>query len=122
MTRYLLITTLAMLVLVLLVGCGGSGVPAERVAKLQGRISKLEMQNAELRHSLAATTATVRSRLKAIDRRTQANDDALYEGVAMAQDGVICSFRPGCHVPLGSPGAVYTDVGKPGRIFATPFP
>jgi hypothetical protein len=60
-----------------------------------------------------------------LDKRARANDQALYVGVSAAQFNIVCGpggYQSGCHVPGGSPGAVYTVDGKPGRIFATPFP
>jgi hypothetical protein len=60
----------------------------------------------------------------ALDKRTWANDQALYWGPAAAQCYIQCgpNPQPGCHVSLGLPGALYTEGGKPRRIFATPYP
>jgi hypothetical protein len=72
---------------------------------------------------LLRSTAALEGRLTTVDQRARANDEALYTGVAMAQDGLICNFKPSCHVPIGGvAGAVYEDADKPRRIFATPFP
>jgi outer membrane murein-binding lipoprotein Lpp len=122
MNRNLITAVVVALPLLLLAGCGGSAVSSERVAKLELRVAKLEARNAKLSQSLARATAELRSGLTALDRRARANDEALYVGVSMAQAGVLCNFEPRCHVPVGSPGAIYTKKGQPGRIFATPFP
>jgi hypothetical protein len=122
MNPHVLKATLAALVLVSLAGCGGSAVSTERVANLERRIARLETENARLTRSLSNRTAKLGSRLTTVDRRTRANDEALYDGAAMAQDGLICNFKPTCHVPLGTPGALFKEEGQPGRIFATPFP
>jgi hypothetical protein len=109
-------------------GCGGSDA---RVSKLERRVAKLEVENADLREKVDAALRSRRGRvlglsrrIAQIERRTRANEQALYTGVAAAQYNIACapSYEPGCHAPLGSPGAVYTEEGKPGRIFATPFP
>jgi hypothetical protein len=108
----------AAVLLVGVTGCGDSGATDARIAKLERRVSNVERQNAALRAALTSERRTFRATLAGI----YANDEALYTGVAMAQDGVVCNRSPACHVPLGEPGAVYTEDGKPHQIFATPFP
>jgi uncharacterized coiled-coil protein SlyX len=108
-----------------------SGASDARITKLEHRVANVERQNAELEHRVANVerqNAVLRATLTS-ERRTfrgtlagiYANDDALYTGVAMTQHAAVCS-TPECHVPLGMPGAVYKEDGKPHRIFATPFP
>jgi hypothetical protein len=110
-------------------GCGGSD--SERVAKLERRVAKLEAENDALEKKIDRVfegqlqfVLESTGRIGNVDRRTRANDEALYRGVAAAQHNIYCgpNPQPGCHVPLGLPGSVYTETGKPGRIFATPFP
>ena len=105
-------------------GCGSSsGVSSTKIARLTERASKVEAENVTLRRKQAHLSETVASLTAAIGA-LRANDKALETGVAMAQLGVVCGPTPpqGCHVPLGTPGAIYEDETKPGRIFATPLP
>jgi predicted component of type VI protein secretion system len=117
----------AVVVVVSAAGCGESGANL-RLTKLEQRVTALERENAQLRREQASLSDRVinlaknQLLLQIQIPALKANDKALYAGVAMAQDGLVCSFDPKCHVPLGTAGAVYTDVGKPDRIFATPFP
>jgi hypothetical protein len=108
----------AAVLLVGVTGCGDSDATDARIAKLERRVANVERQNAALRAALASHQRTFRATLAGI----YANDEALYTGVAMAQDGVVCNRSPACHVPPGEPGSVYKEDGKPHRIFATPFP
>jgi hypothetical protein len=64
------------------------------VASLERWVARLEAENARLTRSLSKRTAELRSGLTRIDQRTRANDEALYDGAAMAQDGLICNFKP----------------------------
>jgi hypothetical protein len=109
-------------------GCGGSD--SERVAKVERRVAKLEAENARLEKEVDATRRAYfefvlesTEKIGKLDRRTRANDEALYRGVAAAQYDIYCgpNPQPGCHVPLGLPGSVYKS-GERGRIFATPYP
>jgi hypothetical protein len=106
-------------------GCGGSSVSSARVAKLEQRVTKLERENATLKNldrRDVAASRDLRLRLAVLDRRTLANEEALYAGVSAAQFEIACGpggYQAGCHVPGGSPGAVFKVDGK---ISANPFP
>jgi hypothetical protein len=100
------------------------------VSKLEGRVAKLEAENVRLKNEVEKGIRAqlqfvleYTGKLGKLDRRTRANDEALYRGVSAAQYDIYCgpNPQPGCHVPLGLPGSVYTS-GEPGRIFATPYP
>lgn len=95
-----------------------SGASKADVVRLDSRAAQLEQKGA----ALSAAQASDRERFQAATNGLYSNDEALYTGVAMAQHGVVCNQSPACHVPLGMPGAVYKEDGKPNRIFATPFP
>jgi outer membrane murein-binding lipoprotein Lpp len=114
----------------ILLGCGSDSVSEARVAKLEQRVATLESANEKLRQDvddLDASKLALRLNFKALDNRTWANDQALYTGLGKAQYDIQCGPNPqgppgagGCHVPLGLPGAVYTN-DTPRRIFATPL-
>jgi hypothetical protein len=92
----------AVIVVAGMTGCGDSGKTDARIAKLERRVARLEQQNAALRSSQVSDRSKLQKTLKGV----YANDDALYTGVAMAQDWAICGGHATCHVPLGEPGAV----------------
>jgi len=113
---------------IMVAGCGGSDA---RISKLEGRVAKLEAENAQLRKKVERTWASQSQlvlestgKIDRLDDRTWANDQALYYAARKAQYAVDCgpSYTPGCHVPFGEPGAIYTESGKPRRISATPYP
>jgi hypothetical protein len=99
--------------------CGGSSVSSARVVKLEQRVAKVEAQNAAYVH-YGPELRLVALRLAKLDKRARANEQALYVGVSAAQYNIACGpggYQSSCHIPVGSPGAVYTLDGRPGRIF-----
>jgi len=110
-------------------------------SKLEKRVANLEAQNAALKRDVYGKRSFLDPAIKPrvlrlerrvdglgldlviLDRRTWANDKALWTGVAKAQFDVQCGPTPdpNCHVAAGFPGAVYT-AGKPRRLFVTPWP
>jgi len=117
-------------------GCSSSS-DSSRVARLNERIAKLEATNQQLRAEdakLRAEDSRLAKRVLKIASAQQklstalvtlrANDRALAEGVGMAQTGVVCGPSPpvGCHIPLSTPGALFTDGRHPDRLYSTPYP
>jgi hypothetical protein len=112
-------------------GCGGAS--DSRVSKLERRVAKLETENADLRKDVERTergqyllVLEFTGKIGKLNDRTWANDQALFQRLAMAQYDIQCGPNPqgppgagGCHVALGTPGAVYTT-DTPRRIFVTP--
>lgn len=102
--------------LLVVAACGGS---SEHSQNLEGRIAKLEAQNAALQRERVAAAAKIAALSRDL-RTLRENQDALYTGLLMTQEGVLCGFKESCHVPLGSPGRVFRD--DSGKIVAVPYP
>lgn len=111
-------------------------------SKLEKRVAKLEAENATLKREVygpnkGLNLESLRSRMKFVeseqitlltrilnlDKRTWANDQALWTGVSKAQYDIQCgpNADPSCHLPMRFPGVVYTS-GTPRRLFVTPWP
>jgi hypothetical protein len=108
-------------------GCGSSGASESEVAHLRARVAALdkrvsalqdETQRLKQGDALGARVAKVEARASTLAK----NDDAFYDSVYELYFLNVCGGHSGCHIPLGVPGALYTDDRYPGRIFATSAP
>ncbi len=108
-------------------GCGGNGTNEGEVAHLRGRVTVLNHRVATLESEMQrlkqnGSAGRRLSRLEARASILAKNDDAFYTSVGALYLQVYCDSHPTCHVPLSTPGVLYTDDRYPGRIFATPAP
>ena len=104
-------------------GCSDSSKLEGRVAKLESENAALRSEQREMRDYLDAMRIALAVRIKGLDQRTWMNDRALMIGVASAQYDIQCGPNPdpNCHLAAGFPGTVSFDA-KRRRLSVTPWP